>query len=114
MKNASIWMKEFPSAITICDRKGIILYMNDKSCKIFEKDGGDKLIGENLFDCHPENVHSKLKEMISQGVPNSYTIEKNGVKKLIHQSPWFENGEYKGFVELSIEIPIEMSHFTRR
>jgi DUF438 domain-containing protein len=113
MKNISNLIKEFPSAITVCNKEGIILYMNDKSCKTFEKDGGEKLIGENLFNCHPKYVHSKLKEMISQGHPNSYTIEKNGAKKLIHQSPWFENGEYKGFVELSIEIPIEMSDFIR-
>ena len=107
------WTKEFPSAITVCDKEGIIIYMNDKSCKTFKKDGGNKLIGKSLFDCHPENVLSKLKEMITQRIPNSYTIEKNGVRKHIHQSPWFENGEYKGFVELSIEIPLEMPNFIR-
>jgi hypothetical protein len=41
---------------------------------------------------------------------NVYTIEKNGVKKLIYQSPWYYNGEYAGFVELSLEIPFEMEH----
>ena len=45
--------------------------------------------------------------------PNVYTIEKNGIKKLIYQSPWFENGEMKGLVELSLEIPFEMPHFIR-
>ena len=114
MKNILNWMEEFPSAITVCDKEGIILYMNNKSCKTFEKDGGEKLIGKNLFDCHPEHVKSKLKKMLSQRNSNSYSIEKNGVKKLIHQSPWFENGKYKGFVELSIEIPIEMPHFIRK
>ena len=108
------WTKEFPSAITVCDKEGIILFMNDKSCATFEKDGGQKLIGQNLLDCHPEPAKTRLKKMLSEGKSNSYTIEKNGTKKLIHQSPWFENGEYKGFVELSIVLPFEMPHFIRK
>jgi PAS domain S-box-containing protein len=107
------WFKEFPSAITVCDKEGIIIYMNDKSCKTFEKDGGEKLIGTNVLDCHPEPSRTKLKKMLSEGKTNSYTIEKNGIKKIIHQSPWFEKGAYSGFVELSIEIPLTMPHFKR-
>ena len=34
------WIKEFPAAITVCDAEGIILEMNDKAAKTFEKDGG--------------------------------------------------------------------------
>jgi hypothetical protein len=32
---------------------------------------------------------------------------------LIYQVPWFQNGTYSGFVELSIPIPFEMPHFIR-
>ena len=42
-----------------------------------------------------------------------YTIEKNGIKKMIYQTPWYENGEYMGFTELSLVIPMEMKHFKR-
>ena len=45
---------------------------------------------------------------------NAYTIEKNGVKKLVYQSPWFENGEFAGYIELSMELPAEMPHFVRQ
>jgi hypothetical protein len=107
------WIKEFPPAITVCDLNGIILEMNDKSCAVFEKDGGAKLIGQNLLDCHPEPAKSKLKTMLESGKSNVYTIEKDGKKKLIFQSPWFDQGIYKGFVELSLEIPFEMPHFKR-
>ena len=107
------WYQEFPSAITVCDNEGIILYMNDKSRKTFEKSSDRNLIGTNVLDCHPEPSRTKLKKMLSEGKTNSYTIEKNGLKKIIHQSPWFENGEYKGFVELSIELPFSMPHFKR-
>ena len=107
------WQKEFPAAITICDEKGIIIYMNDKSKKSFANDGGEKLIGTNLLNCHPEPSKSMLKRMLEVHNVNSYTVEKNGVKKLIHQSPWFEAGEFKGYVEFSIEIPFSMEHFVR-
>lgn len=108
------WMKEINSAITICDTNGIILEMNDKAIDTFKDEGGSKLIGKNLFDCHPEPSRTKLKQMLEQQTENIYTIEKNGKKKLIFQTPWYENEIYKGFVELSLEIPFEMPHFIRR
>ena len=107
------WIKEFPAAITVCDVEGIILEMNDKSAKTFEKDGGRKLIGSNMLDCHPEPARTKTERLLAAREKNVYTIEKNGVKKLIYQSPWFADGCYAGFVELSLEIPWEMPHFIR-
>jgi transcriptional regulator with PAS, ATPase and Fis domain len=109
----SEWMKEFPTAITVSDRDGIILDMNDKAAASFEKEGGYSLIGKNLFNCHNENSHGKIEELLRDKKINVYTIEKNGKKKLIYQSPWFENGELKGLVEFSMEIPVEMPHFIR-
>jgi hypothetical protein len=87
--------------------------MNDRSVRTFESDGGAALIGSSLFGCHPEPARTKLKELLATGSPNIYTIEKNGVKKLIYQAPWYEKGVYSGFVELSLEIPFEMQHFVR-
>ena len=107
------WVKEFPAAVTVCDEGGILLEMNDKAAKTFEKDGGRKLIGSNMLDCHPEPARTKTERLLSSRERNVYTIEKNGVKKLIYQSPWYRNGEYAGFVELSLEIPFELPHFTR-
>ncbi len=107
------WIKEFPAAATVCDADGVILDMNDRAAKTFEKDGGYALIGKNLLDCHSDQSRGKVKEMLASHQKNVYTIEKNGVKKLIYQSPWFRNGEYAGFVELSLEIPFEMPHFVR-
>jgi PAS domain-containing protein len=107
------WLKEFPAAATVCDANGIILDMNDRAAKTFEKDGGYALIGKNLIDCHTEASRGKVQQLLASHEKNVYTIEKNGVKKLIFQSPWFKNGEYAGFVELSLEIPFEMPHFVR-
>jgi DUF438 domain-containing protein len=87
--------------------------MNDKSIETFQNDGGEKLIGKNVLDCHPEPSRTQLEEMLNTEKTNVYTIEKNGVKKLIYQTPFYENGEYKGFVEMSIEIPYELENFKR-
>jgi len=107
------WIKDFPAAITVCDCEGKILEMNEKAMKSFESDGGYALIGQNLLDCHPEPARSKVERLLAAVEKNVYTIEKNGVKKLIYQSPWFKDGHYEGFVELSLEIPFEMEHFVR-
>ena len=108
-----LWIKEFPAAITVCDAEGIILEMNDKAAKTFEADGGTNLIGANMLDCHPDPARKKTERLLAAQVKNVYTIEKNGVKKLIYQSPWYQNGAYAGFVEISLEIPLEMPHFIR-
>lgn len=107
------WLKEFPGAVTVCDANGIILEMNDRAARTFEKDGGYALIGKNLLDCHSDASRGKVQQLLATHEKNVYTIEKNGVKKLIYQSPWFKNGEYAGFVEVSLEIPFEMPHFVR-
>jgi transcriptional regulator with PAS, ATPase and Fis domain len=112
--NAHAWIKEFPAAVTICNAEGIILEMNEKAIKTFEKDGGAKLIGTNLLDCHPEPSRSKLLELLKTQQKNIYTIEKNGIKKLIYQSPWYTSGKYSGLVELSLEIPFDLQHFIRK
>lgn len=108
------WEKEYNSAITVCDRSGIIVFMNEKACRTFAGQGGAALVGKSLFDCHKPTSREKIKKLITSGKSNTYTIEKNGVKKLIHQAPWFIGGAIAGMVELSIEIPFEMPHFIRK
>jgi transcriptional regulator with PAS, ATPase and Fis domain len=108
------WVTEFQGAITVCDREGIVLEMNDKAAESFRTDGGRALIGTNALDCHPEPARTKMKRLLETGETNAYTIEKKGVKKLIYQAPWYEDGQYGGFVELSLEIPAQMPHFIRK
>ena len=38
---------------------------------------------------------------------------KHGQRKLIYQTPWRENGEVRGLVEISIVLPDEMPHYDR-
>jgi transcriptional regulator with PAS, ATPase and Fis domain len=107
------WIKSFPAAITVCDTSGIILEMNNKAIEDFQEDGGEKLLGMNLLDCHPKHARARVEEMLHTQKPNYYTIEKHGIKKLIYQTPWYRDGIYAGFVELSLPIPFEMPHFIR-
>jgi hypothetical protein len=107
------WVKEFPGAVTVCDAGGIIREMNDRSAAVFEADGGRALIGTDVLACHPGASREQLAGMLAAPRTNVYTIEKHGVKKLIYQSPWYRDGVYAGFVELSLEIPAEMPHFVR-
>jgi len=108
------WVQEFPGAITVCDRTGTILYMNDRSLAAFADEGGEALVGCNLLDCHPEPARSKLADLLAQAGSNSYTIEKHGVHTFIHQTPWYLSGVYQGLVEWSVEVPARLPHFVRR
>ncbi len=107
------WVDEFPGSVTVCDLDGIILEMNDKSARGYADRGGKALIGSNLLDCHSDESRAKVKRLLETKQANIYTIEKNGIKKLIYQSPWFQDGRCGGFVELSLEIPAEMPHIIR-
>lgn len=111
--NGIDWVREFPGAATVCDLNGIVLEMNEKSAETFNKYGGVTLVGKNLLDCHPEPARSKLLHLLETGEQNVYTIEKNGIRKLIYQAPWYVNGRRSGMVELSLEIPANSPHYLR-
>ncbi|SYZ73125.1 PAS fold domain protein [Candidatus Zixiibacteriota bacterium] len=105
--------EEINAAVTICDTTGIIIYMNKKAVATFAADGGADLIGKNLFDCHSDESIEKLKDLIAARRTNAYTIEKNGVKKLIYQTPWYDDDSFGGLIEFSFEIPFVIPHFIR-
>ena len=107
------WAKELPCAITVSNIDSIIIYMNEKSIKTFEKYGGKDLIGKSLLDCHSPSSRDKIKELLNENKTNAYTIDKNGIKKLIYQTPWYIDSKVAGLVEFSIELPLEMPHFVR-
>lgn len=107
------WITQFPAAITLIDSEGRVLEMNDRAAQAYAADGGRKLIGLNSLDCHPEQARQKLVDLLQSQQTNVYTIEKAGQKKLIFQSPWYEDGQYRGIVEMQIELRPDMPHFVR-
>lgn len=107
------WADGLEAAITVSDISGKIIYMNGKSAKTFAKQGGKSLVGTNLSECHKPESWQKILRILDSGKANCYTIEKEGIKKMIYQAPWYENGSVAGLVELSLEIPSTMDHFIR-
>jgi len=107
------WTDDFNGAITVCDRQGIVVYMNKRSKSQFAKYEDGDLLGKSLIDCHPEPAKTILLEMLAEPITNSYTIEKNRIRKMINQSPWFENNEFKGVIEISFEVPMDLPHHKR-
>ncbi|OIN99731.1 MAG: PAS sensor protein [Elusimicrobia bacterium CG_4_10_14_0_2_um_filter_56_8] len=108
------WKDGVNFAVTVCDAEGIVTEMNAKSAAVFGKSGGKSLIGRSLLDCHSEPSRDLIKRMLAGNFSNAYTIEKNGVKKLIYQTPWLKDGKPAGLVELSFEIPPDMPHYARK
>ncbi len=105
------FFKEAEIALTVADKEGKIIYMNDLAKITFSKHGD--LIGHSLFECHSASSVAKISEMLLEGSTNIYTITKRGVKKIIIQLPWREEGEIKGIMELSLSLPEHLPHFTK-
>ena len=105
------WAKEMNCAVTVCDNDGIVLYMNDKAKETFARHGD--MIGKSLIPCHNERSRAIIADLLASGGSNSYTIEKNGVRKMIYQTAWKENGKVAGLVEISMVIPEDMPHYVR-
>ena len=102
------WAKSMNCNVTVCDTEGKIIFMNEKSIAMY-----GNIIGNNLFKCHNPHSQEKIKELLATGGTNIYTIEKNGIKKMIYQTAWFEDGVVGGLTEITFEIPEEMPHFIR-
>lgn len=106
------WAEQMNCAVTVCDADCRILYMNAKSRATFAKHG--ELIGKNLMDCHSPRSQAIIRELLATGGTNSYTIEKHGVRKMIYQTAWKQDGKVAGLVEISMEIPQDMPHYVRQ
>ena len=111
-KAVPVWADELNCAITVCDAEGIILYMNGKSVQTYMRHGN--LIGKNLMDCHNDRSKAIIRQLLETGGQNVYTIEKDGIRKMIYQSAWKENGKVMGLCEISIVLPGEIPHYVRK
>ncbi len=102
------FFKEVNLAVTVSDTEGNVVYQNNSSVDV----NGD-VCGKNMMGCHNERSQQIIKHLLNDAATNVYTISKKGKKKLIYQTPWYEDGIVKGLVELSIIIPEEMPHYDR-
>ena len=107
------WFEQLPCAITVCDKNYRILYMNEMAAEVTAEDGGKALLGTNLMDCHPPKAQRKLRKVMTSGVPNVYTVEKKGVKKMVYQCHWKKRGHVGGLLELTFVLPKTIPHHVR-
>ena len=56
------YLKEVNVAITVCDKEGNLLHLNDRSREV----NGEGLEGKNVYDCHPEPARSKLADIMAK------------------------------------------------
>ena len=108
------WVEDFPGAITVCNSAGKILELNRSAAESFRTQGGKKLIGSNLMDCHPEPARSKLKRLMKKRQTNVYTVTKGRTRKIILQVPWYRGKKYRGFVEVSLKINDKIPNVVRK
>ena len=65
---------------------------------------------ENLI---PDWAKEIIRNLLETGGSNAYTIEKEGLRKMIYQTAWRIDGEVAGLVEISMVIPTDMPHYIR-
>ncbi len=108
------WVEEFPGSIMVCDSAGIILELNKKAVESHRDDGGRKLIGSNLMNCHPEPARSKLKRLMKKHQTNVYTVTKGHTILIVLQTPWYRRKKYRGFVQVSFKLPSKILNHIRK
>ena len=105
------YFKGLNIAITISAKDGEILYQNDSSIEV----NGDAR-GRDLMKCHNERSQQIIRHLLDDAATNVYTISKKGKKKLIYQTPWYEDDAKQivgGLIEFSIILPEDMPHYDR-
>ena len=102
------WVEHYPSAVSVCDTEGTIIAINRPAMELFGKYGGENLTGANLFTGHPEPANEMIRTLLREQRGNTYFTEKNGVRKLVHQTPWRKNGVFAGLTETIIVLPEEV------
>lgn len=106
------WAEGMACAVTAADKDGVIRYMNRRARETYRKHGD--LVGKSLFDCHGERAAGIIRRLLAEGGTNSYTIEKEGVRKMIYQTACTDaDGQVEGIVEVSMVIPDELPHYVR-
>lgn len=109
------WAFRANCAITVADADCRIIYMNERSRETFARRGGAALIGHNLMEYHNERSRGIIRELLATGGTNAYTIEKEGLRKLIFQSAWRDDaGAVAGLVEISMVLPADLPHYVRQ
>jgi transcriptional regulator with PAS, ATPase and Fis domain len=103
------WIQAMTEAAIVCDKEGIILEINDKAL-VFNNREREDLIGTNVVDCHQENNHPKVRQLLQAGKHDMHIIHTNDTQFISYFSPWQKDGEYAGLIEFILEMPAHKLH----
>lgn len=113
----SPWAASFPAEIIVCDAQGVILEMSDHAIELYRREGGAAMIGRNLYDHHQEPARSQVRSVVKNRVSRlktvMYTTGKGGESKLVCIAPWQQQGEYAGFVLVTLDLPEKLPHIRK-
>ncbi len=108
------WAFRINCAVTVTDADCNIIYMNERSRETFAARGGKNLIGHNLMEYHNDRSKAIIRRLLEDGGTNCYTIEKQGLRKMIFQTAWRDaDNRIAGLAEISMVIPSAMPHYVR-
>ena len=110
---SEVWLEKLPCSVMICDKNYKILYMNEMSAKDHAKDGGKKMVGTDLMDCHPLEAQAKMRKMLTSAQPNVYTMQWKKKKKLVYQCQWKRGRSVGGLFQLVFKIPEDIPNIVK-
>ncbi len=101
------WVTNFPAIVVVCDTEGVILEMNREAISHFAEQGGEGLIGRNLFECHSEPSGERIRTLMAERITDVHTFKRHGVGYLTIKGPWYrpDDGELGGLVEIVLALP---------
>jgi len=94
------------AAVTIADQDYLISFMNDRAAVFYAEDGGEKLIGRNLLDCHRDEHKTVIRAAYDRYragdlTPTRYRAQKEGgASESIVHIPVMVEGQFRGIAEL--------------
>jgi hypothetical protein len=94
------------AAVTIADQDYQISFMNDRAVVFYAEDGGEKLIGRNLLDCHRDEHKTVIRAAYDRYragdlTPTRYHAKKeDGAPESIVHIPLMVEGRFRGIAEL--------------
>ena len=94
------------AAVTIADQDYQISFMNDRAAVFYAEDGGEKLIGRNLLDCHRDEHKTVIRAAYDRYragdlTPTRYHAQKEGgsPESIVH-IPLMVEEQFRGIAEL--------------
>ena len=94
------------AAVTIADQDFQICFMNDRAVTFYAEGGGEKLVGQNLLDCHRDEHKTVIRAAYDRYragdlTPTRYHARKEGgaPESIVH-IPLMVEGQFRGVAEL--------------